>query len=133
MISIRAGIAYFAAVFAAGFLLGIVRVFYVLAWLGETRAVLLELPLMLIFAWFVCRACIARFRVPPRISQRLIMGLVALVLTLLAEVGVSLTLAGSTFREHLDLYRELPVQLGAAAQLLTALYPAIQNKTAQTA
>lgn len=133
MIWIRAGIAYFTAVFAAGFLLGVIRVLYVLAWFGETKAVLLELPIILTIAWLVCRKCISRFKVPPRLPDRLAMGLLALVLTLIAEVGVSMLLGGSTFSEHLDLYRQLPVQFGAVAQLLTAFYPVIQNKTAHPA
>jgi hypothetical protein len=133
MTSIRAGIAYFAAVFAMGFLLGVLRVFYVLPWIGETRAVMLELPVMLTGAWFVCRLLIARLKVPPLLRDRLSMGMLAFALILIAEVGVSMSLGGSTFAEHLASYRQLPAQLGAVAQLLTALYPAIQNKTAQPA
>lgn len=41
-----AGLAYFAVVFAAGFALGVLRVLFAMPILGETVAVLFELPVM---------------------------------------------------------------------------------------
>lgn len=125
---IRAGIAYFAVVFAAGFLLGVFRVLVLLPRMSEMTAVLLEIPVMLTIAWFVCRKVIARFAVPQALTDRFAMGLLALVLTLVAEAGISLFLAGRTLSEHIDLYRLAHVQIGLVAQLLTAVYPAIQSR-----
>jgi hypothetical protein len=124
---IRAGIVYFAVVFAAGFVLGVFRVLVLLPRISEMTAVLLEIPVMLTIAWFVCRKVIARFAVAQILMDRLAMGLLALVLTLVAEAGISLFLAGRTASEHFDLYRLPHVQIGLAAQLVTALYPAFQS------
>jgi hypothetical protein len=128
MTLIRAGIAYFAAVFAAGFVLGVFRVLVLLPRIGEMTAVLLEIPVMLTIAWIVCRKVITRFAVPQKLADRLSMGLLALVLTLIAEAGISLFLAGRSFPEHLALYRLPQVQIGLVAQLATALYPAFQAR-----
>ena len=53
--AIRAGLAYFVVVFAAGFALGTFGVFLLIPHLGETVAVLAELPVVLTISWFVCR------------------------------------------------------------------------------
>lgn len=49
--SALAGLAYFTLVFAAGFALGTARVLVLLPGVGETTAVLLELPLILTVSW----------------------------------------------------------------------------------
>ena len=87
--AIKAGILYFAIVFAAGFLLGTLRLFILLPLTGEFAAVALELPVMLIISWLACRRLVARFSVPAMVSQRLAMGVLAFCLLMLAEVGLS--------------------------------------------
>ena len=53
--SLLAGAAYFAVVFATGFALGVVRVLVTAPRLGETGAVLLEVPIILAASWFAAR------------------------------------------------------------------------------
>ena len=127
---IRAGIAYFAAVFAVGFVLGVIRVLLVIPRIGEMAAVMIEIPLMLTVSWIFCRKFVARFSVANRLPDRLSMGCLALVLTLMAEGALSVFLAGRTIPEHLELYRSTHVQVGLAAQFVFGLFPALQNKTA---
>jgi hypothetical protein len=43
---VKAGILYFALVFGAGFVLGPIRVFWVVPHLGERTAELVEMPIM---------------------------------------------------------------------------------------
>lgn len=100
----KAGIAYFAAAFAAGFALGTVRVLLVEPVFGELPAILAETPLMLAVSFVLARAFVARFAVAPTIGARLAMGGLALALLLLAEAGVGIGLIGQTLPEHLSGY-----------------------------
>jgi subtilisin len=50
----KAGAAYFAVVFMAGFMLGVLRVVVLVPRFGETAAVLAELPVILLISWIVC-------------------------------------------------------------------------------
>lgn len=102
MISVAAaGALYFLLVFAAGFLLGVLRTLFVMPRLGARRAELLESPLMLAVsvaaAWWVS----TRLAVPAALPARLAMGLEALALMLLAEFGLMLRLRGVTLKTYL--------------------------------
>jgi hypothetical protein len=85
MQTLRAGVLYFALVFAAGFGLGIMRVFWIVPHLGERTAELLEMPLMLGVMIMAARWIVHRLAIPPTRSARLGMGGVALGLLLAAE------------------------------------------------
>jgi hypothetical protein len=124
--SILAGVAYFGCVFAAGFALGVLRTVLVVASVGETVAVALELPIILAIAWIACRWLINRLEVPSRLVSRAVMGAVAFVLLMAGELSISLLLAGRSAAEHLQLYREASHMLGLAGQLAFALFPVLQ-------
>ena len=62
--ALKAGVTYFALVYAIGFLLGTVRVLLLMPLVGETAAVLLEAPLMLAVSWIGARWSSRRFTVP---------------------------------------------------------------------
>jgi hypothetical protein len=67
---LKAGAVYFTIVFAVGFLLGTVRVLVLVPRVGETAAVMIELPIILAASWITCRWLIARFSVPARPMAR---------------------------------------------------------------
>jgi hypothetical protein len=98
---IRAGVAYFALVFGVGFLLGCVRVPFLVPWLGERSAELIEMPFMfvavIVAARFVCR----RFDLSQKISIRLPVGLFALGLLLAAEVTLAILMQDQSLREYI--------------------------------
>lgn len=121
--SLRAGVAYFALVFAIGLVLGTIRVMVVIPRFGETNAVLLELPVMLAFSWIACVWLVRRFTVPPGVGQRLAMGGIAFAMLMLGEFGVSIFGFGRTLAGHLATYQEAAAQLGLAAQIGFALFP----------
>jgi hypothetical protein len=79
-----AGLFYFAAVFVLGVILGAVRTLYVVPQFGQSLAVAIELPFILIFAWFACSWLMTKCAVE-RWQDRLAMSGVAFVLLLLAE------------------------------------------------
>jgi hypothetical protein len=125
-----AGIAYFALVFALGFLLGTARTLFVqdAPSGGRLVGVLIELPIMLAASWFLCRRLIRRFAVAPTIADRAVMGGLAFALLLLAELALGALLFGRTPGEHFALYRDASYALGLAAQLAFGLMPWLQTR-----
>jgi len=125
------GVGYFAAVFALGFVLGVVRTLALEPVLGRLRAVALELPLMLAWAWWVSRRLLQRH--PGLSSGRAVtMGAVALACLLAAEAGLSMVLGGRSLAGHLALYLEPAHALGLAGQGLFAIWPWLQARQRAT-
>lgn len=128
-----AGLRYFAAVFALGFVLGTVRTLFVADAPGAGRltGVLIELPVMLAASWFVCGWIVRRHALAPRAVPRLQMGALAFALLMAAEMAVGVALFGRTPIEHLALYRDASYALGLAAQVAFALMPLVQMRLAR--
>lgn len=97
---LKAGALYFALVFGAGFVLGPVRILWVVPRFGTRMAELMETPIMLVViiasAWWVVR----RLAVSATTSSRLGMGLVALSLLLAAELTLVLWLRNMSVSEY---------------------------------
>jgi len=127
----KAGAAYFLLVFAAGFLLGTVRVMLLAPALGETIAVLMELPVMLAISWFTCRLLVQRFSVPATASARLAMGVGAFIYLMLAEAILAITLFGESLAQFIADFSDLPAQLGLAGQIAFALMPLFERTLAK--
>jgi hypothetical protein len=125
-----AGLAYAASVFALGFALGAMRLGVLVPQLGGTVAVLLEAPVMLASSWWICRGCIARFRVDAAAGARLLMGAVAFLVLMLAEVVLASTLLGQTPLAYLRGLGSVPGAIGLAAQLAFASFPLLQANIA---
>lgn len=121
--ALRAGVVYFAIVFAVGFVLGTIRVLVLAPRLGETGGVAVELPVMLSVSWIVCGRLLERSSVRRRWGDRLAMGFVAFVLLMAAELGVSVLAFGRSVAEHLGTYRSGGAALGLAAQVIFAAFP----------
>ncbi len=98
---LKAGAIYFVLVFGAGFLLGPLRLFWVVPRFGTRMAELMELPIMFVVMVFVARWIVRRCAVPLTVSSRLGMGLVAFALMLIAEFGFVLRLRGMTIAQYL--------------------------------
>jgi hypothetical protein len=120
---VRAGSLYFAVVFAAGVVLGVPRTLFIAPALGELTAVLLEVPAMLAIAWVACGWALNKADVASRVSQRLIVGAIALMLLLVAEVSLSFLLTGKTPLEHFLGYTQPSALIGLAAQVAYAGFP----------
>ncbi len=98
---LKAGILYFTVVFGAGFLLGPIRILWVVPRLGTRVAELLEAPIMFVITIVAARWIVRRFAMPPTPSSRLGMGGVALSLMLIAEFTLVVWLRGLSIREYL--------------------------------
>lgn len=125
--TLKAGAAYFAIVFAAGFVLGTARVLLVIPLIGELPATLLELPLMLAISWLVCGKLITRFQVPQTTPSRALMGAIAFTLLMLAEIIFSLTIFKRPVQDFTDELTSPHGMLGLAGQIAFALMPLIRR------
>lgn len=125
--ALRAGAAYFAIIFALGFVLGTIRVLLLTPAVGPTVAVLLELPVVLFASWQVCASLMRRYEVPNSTTARAAMGAFAFALLMLIEF----TLATLVFRQSADAYlqgfREMHAVLGLLGQIGFALMPWLQQ------
>lgn len=124
--AIRAGAWYFAFVFAAGFVLGTVRILLLIPAMGEGRALLLEIPVMLAISWVMAGALIRRHGVPARVAARLLMGGVAFALLMLAEALLGIYGFGRSLQELMGHYATLTGAAGLAGQGVFALIPVLR-------
>jgi hypothetical protein len=121
--ALRLGFAYFAVVFACGFLLGVLRTLLLEPRLGADAAELIELPVMTVLCWVVARRLVARR--PLRRSARLLAGIIALACLLSLEFTVVLALQGRTL-EAWAASRASPTGAAwALSMALFALFPAL--------
>lgn len=118
-----AGVVYFGAVFSLGFLMGVLRVLVMAPRVGETGAVLLELPVMLAASWLACGRLVRVFGIGAGTADRAVMGASALFLLLVAETAAALVLFGRTPDEWLGSWRTTPALLGLASQVAFGLFP----------
>jgi hypothetical protein len=98
---LKAGLLYFAIVFGAGFVLGPVRLLWVVPRFGTRTAELMEMPVMLAVTIVAARWVVRRLAVPSTSSSRLGMGGVALGLLVTAELGLVLRLRDLSIAEYL--------------------------------
>jgi hypothetical protein len=98
---LKAAALYFALVFGAGFVLGPIRILWVVPRLGTRTAELMEAPIMLVITIIAARLVVRRFTVPPTLSSRLGMGCMALFFLLLAEFSLVLWLRGMSVSDYL--------------------------------
>ena len=119
---LRPAFAYAATIFAAGFLLGTLRAFWIAPALGPLPAVALELPVMLALSWIVAGRILARQAIPPG-AGRLGFGTLAFALLMTAELALGHWGFGQDWSQIAAAYLTAPGLLGLAGQLGFALIP----------
>jgi len=98
---LKAGVLYFVLVFGAGFVLGPIRILWVVPRFGTRMAELMETPIMFVVILVAAGWIVRRLAVPSTPSSRLGMGCVALGLILVAEFTLVLWLRGLSISEYL--------------------------------
>ena len=98
---LKAGALYFALVFGAGFVLGPIRIMWIVPRFGARIAELMETPIMFGVTILAARWIVRRPAVPLKPSSRLGMGCVGLGLMLVAEFTLVLWLRGLSISEYL--------------------------------
>jgi hypothetical protein len=99
--TLKAGVFYFALVFAAGFVLGTIRTLWIVPRVGARTAELMETPIMFAVTVLAAHWVARRLLLPPNVATRLGFGFVALGLLIITEFTVVLWLRGLTIREYL--------------------------------
>jgi len=101
MQTLKAGALYFALVFGAGFVLGTVRVLWIVPSFGTRAAELMEAPIMLLVIILAARWVVRRLSLPVMPEIRLGAGFIALGLLLAAEFTVVLAIRHLTIAQYL--------------------------------
>jgi hypothetical protein len=101
MQSVKGGLAYFALAFGAGFVLGALRVTFLVPRLGERYAELAEMPIMFMVVVLAAKYVTRKFAIPSALAARLGMGLVALGLLLAAELLLAMALQDRSLEDYI--------------------------------
>jgi hypothetical protein len=109
-------------------LFGTGRILLLVPHLGETIAVLVEAPFMLMASWWMSRKCVARFKVSATPSRRILMGLVALVTLNTAEIGLAVLAFGKSPMGYFLDFESSAGAIGLSAQLAFASFPLLQMR-----
>ncbi len=124
----KAGLTYFALVFGAGFLLGAIRVPFLVPRLGVRTAELMEMPLMFLVIVLASRFVIKRFALPPDLLARLAVGTIASTILLATELSLAAVLQNRSRGEYLASRDPVSGGVYLAMLLLFALMPIILAK-----
>jgi len=121
-----AGVVYALSVFAVGFVLGALRVFWVAPRIGAAAAVIVETPLMLSASWIICGRCIRRRKIGASIASRISMGAVALSVLFICEFALASIVFHRSVAAFFAEYGTLPGAIGLGAQIIFATFPTLQ-------
>lgn len=99
--TIKGGLAYFGVVFGVGFVLGILRISFLVPHFGERLAELAEMPAMLLVIVVSARHITCQFAIPRSSSERLGMGVLALGMLLAAELILAVALQDRSLAEYI--------------------------------
>ena len=97
--TVRAGFFYFAVVLGTGFILGMFRVPFLVPRIGERWAELAEMPIMAAVIYFAAGYLLRRYPEIRSPTQSLAAGILALVLSVAAELGLATVLQNRTLAE----------------------------------
>jgi len=120
---LRSGITYFALVFGAGFVLGAIRVPFLVPRLGVRVAELIETPFMFVVIVLAARFIVRRFSLPAVASMRLGAGLLGLGLLLVAELLLTLVLQDQSLGQYIASRDPVSGSVHLAMLALFALMP----------
>jgi hypothetical protein len=119
---LRAAIAYWAVVFALGFVLGTLRVLWLAPLVGLIPATLIELPVMLGASWLAAGWLVRRFAITDA-GAALATGGLAFALLMVAECALAVGMMGRTPAQWLADLRQPHAALGLAGQVVFAAMP----------
>ena len=124
----RGAIAYFALVFGTGFLLGSVRVPFIVPRIGERYAELAEMPLMLIAIFFAARHVVRKYGQKIDAGGLIAMGVIALLLLVGSELLLTVLLAGREVIEYIASRDKVSGSVYLAMLFLFAAMPWLQAR-----
>jgi hypothetical protein len=130
MTILSAAALYFVTVFAAGFLLGSIRVFWVEPKLGQALAVLCESPLLLAVTVLAAHWVPNAVAMEKSITGLVLMGAIALALQQVADFLVGARLRGITAAQQLAYFATKAGLIYALLLVAFAVMPLLVNEAA---
>jgi hypothetical protein len=126
--TIQASVAYFAIVLGAGFVLGVVRVPFIVPRIGERWAELAEMPLMATVIYWGAGYILRRFPSIRAPAKALTTGLLALVLSVAAELALATVLQDKTLSEFISSRDKVSGSVYVVMLLVFAAMPRLRLK-----
>lgn len=125
MRSFKPAVLYFALVLGTGFVMGMIRVPFLVPRLGERYAELLEMPFMFVAIVLAARYVVRHFALAASLPVRLKVGFAALAMSVVAELLLATVLQGRSLVEFVASRDPVSGAVYLAMLLLFALMPAI--------
>jgi len=122
---LKPAVLYFALVLGTGFVLGMIRVPFLVPRLGERYAELLEMPIMIVVIVLSARYVVRRYALPANPPVRLKVGFAALALSVLAELLLATVLQGRSLGQFIASRDPVSGSVYLAVLLLFALMPSV--------
>ena len=116
---LKAAVVYFALVFGTGFVLGPIRILFIVTRFGVRLAELMEFPVMLVVIVLTSRWLVRKFQLA---AHAWLVGLLALGLMIAFEFTLVLWLRGLTLSEY---FRERDPVAGAVYYLMLLVFAAM--------
>lgn len=126
----RAAAEYFGIIFGVGFLLGMIRVPFLVPRIGERAAELFEMPLMFIAIFLAAGYIVRRYQARVSPTGWVFVGVLALVLMVCAEILLAVVLAGRGFAEYIASRDPVSGSVYIAMLLVFAAMPWLRRKQA---
>jgi hypothetical protein len=126
---VQAGFAYFAIVLGAGFAFGAIRVPLVVPRIGERWAELAEMPLMAAVIYFGAGYILRRFPDIGTPGRSLMTGVLALALSVSAELALATALQDRTLAQFIASRDKVSGSVYIAMLLVFAVMPRIRLRT----
>lgn len=121
--TVRATLVYFAIVLGVGFLLGVVRVPFIVPRVGERWAELAEMPVMGAVIFVAAGYVLRKFPFIRSPGRSLLVGVLALVLVVCAELALAVALQSRTLSEYLASRDRVSGSVYLAVLVVFALMP----------
>jgi len=121
---LKAALLYFAIVFGAGFVLGPIRILLLVPRFGTRTAELLEMPLMFVAMLLASRWIVRRFAEGSSVLSRLILGFIALILMINAELVLARIFQGVSVSQYIAARDPVSGTAYSAMLILFAILPA---------
>jgi hypothetical protein len=125
LVWLKAGSAYFACVFAVGFVLGPIRELWVIPRVGRVLAILAESVVMLGVSVFFAQRILRCFAIPKSAGPRLAVGLIAFGLLQIAEAILAFWWRGQNLLQYISSFWSVPGAITLFVQLAFGAIPAV--------
>jgi hypothetical protein len=124
----KVGFLYFLITFVFAFVMGIVRVTFVIPLVGELSAVLMEVPLIIFVSWKVSAVVKLRYFSDRTVRDYLVVGLIAFFFLMVTEYFLAVFAFGRTSREYFLSLQTASGLIGLLGQMGFAALPSVQQK-----